>query len=419
MACCCCGRRKCKERIGTVLEQIYLRYSRNNFDENEGIQIDDDESSMKKEQDTATKRAEFDLKVSENTIRYSIFDNGGQKVFRGIQHLLFSRNGVYVVIFNLTDFVSNNNNLRQDHSLEHLRYWVSSIKMDATSEQDNATYPPIVLVGTHFDKIKDQAECDDSLKKINSLLIENFESLGVIQTSKESIPCAYRCLYNANEGLCFWPVDNTDPNDSNIKNLRRIIVQVTNDLYNRLANLLTTIWRNGYSPDHQPMFLPSACNLCLGREHPFALVLHEEIGTITVMTSSIVIMNAILPHVNDACKSLVADIYMGRLTVMLPPDEDNADDGDHLKRDAFRNDTEFSPEYHDLQDVNDEIELSVKKLASFLAEKNTRIDMKKAEDLAVMIVNADSFINRFELINLYYSCDNSKMKCCLKLVFPN
>ena len=173
------------------------------------------------------------MKVEEGTISLSIYDNGGQKVFRSIQHLLLSRNCVYIVVFNLNNFVGVNNPNRQE-SLEHMRYWLSSIEMDARGgKEKNTMFPPVVLVGTHYDEIG-KGERKELLCKIDELLNEEFGSTNIfIDTLKG----------NSEQSLCFWPVDNTDPEDCNIKNLRRLVIEaIINDPMGYLEKPVPVSW---------------------------------------------------------------------------------------------------------------------------------------------------------------------------------
>jgi len=601
------------------------------------------------ETDTAQKHAEFDLNVNDDTIRYSIYDNGGQRVFRSVQHLLLSRNGIYVVVFNIAKLVKTDDikddEVSRQNSIEHLRYWLSSIKMDASSDNEAAKYPPVVLVGTHFDSIKNKNGCNDKLKEVNSVLINEFGSLGIIQTNENALPTEYSCLYNLNQDICFFPVDNTDPTDLNVVNLRRIIIEATtndpleymkekipvswleamdelsrlsekqpvlpllssnlnedknstssiisvlkkfavfadikeeesedyedkiktraiaflkfcfelgtfiyfpnvvgledycilnpqwlldmmtyvvrdfklhrfrrdfkamelndgeswnkllrrgildhsllkalwpgqNDhfdfllkvmmrlgifgtlqvnantepkytvptvvtkpsvesrekmsmpkvlhflnvesneevfaesigvetfalvpFYNRLVNFLITEWQNGYSKKMKPVLLPSACNLYLGSDHPFSLVVNEDAGTIKILTSSDKLLREIYSHVIDACDSLNKDIYSDRLPIKLP----DVDSKSSLKKDVFRGKDSSVSGPQICENFEEDIN-NIENLASFFSEKNSAITRAKAKQLAEAILGTDDSINNIELINFYNSCGEDEFK---------
>ena len=68
---------------------------------------------------------------------------------------------------------------------------------------------------------------NEKLECINALLIGEFRPMKIIQSTRYSLPSEYSCLYNSDQNLCFWPVDNTDPDDQNIYNLRKIIIQAS------------------------------------------------------------------------------------------------------------------------------------------------------------------------------------------------
>jgi len=159
----------------------------------------------------------------------SVWDYGGQSVLEIIQHLFFIRNSCYVVVVNLLDLIDNN---CQKNALEDLQRWLSFIEVNAASdgvverESTSLRYPPVVLVGTHFDCIKKKN--NDSakvLKEIDNILINGLGPSKVLQRDTDSLIKSREFLYNRKESLCFWPVDNSDTNDKNIKVLRHILVE--------------------------------------------------------------------------------------------------------------------------------------------------------------------------------------------------
>ncbi|XP_033750651.1 uncharacterized protein LOC117334916 [Pecten maximus] len=87
----------------------------------------------------------------------SVWDFGGQKVFYDSHHIFLSKDAVYLVCFNVDDCLSDE--AKKSAEFERARFWLHSIgtlstkqkKSDETKEFD---LPPIILVGTHMDKVE-------------------------------------------------------------------------------------------------------------------------------------------------------------------------------------------------------------------------------------------------------------------------
>ena len=64
-------------------------------------------ASVAEEPDKAEAKGELDLFTESDGDRivFSVWDNGGQRIFQTVQHLLMSRLGVFIVVFNLVDLV--------------------------------------------------------------------------------------------------------------------------------------------------------------------------------------------------------------------------------------------------------------------------------------------------------------------------
>ncbi|XP_021344548.1 probable inactive serine/threonine-protein kinase roco10, partial [Mizuhopecten yessoensis] len=85
----------------------------------------------------------------------SVWDFGGQKVFYDSHHIFLSKDAVYIVCFNVDDCLSDA--AKKNAEFERARFWLHSIgslssKQNSSSEQ--VELPPIILVGTHMDKVE-------------------------------------------------------------------------------------------------------------------------------------------------------------------------------------------------------------------------------------------------------------------------
>ncbi|GFH52601.1 hypothetical protein CTEN210_09077 [Chaetoceros tenuissimus] len=124
---------------------------------------------------------------------------------------------------------------RRKEALEHLNYWLSSIKTDACQEgSDDSTnlsekYPPVLLVGTHFDHLPSfGVDSSVTLKALDEFLnreLDNLHALNLTKTSHDMLIEGRKQLYNSAQDLCFWPVDNSNPNDANIQNIRKVLLE--------------------------------------------------------------------------------------------------------------------------------------------------------------------------------------------------
>jgi len=79
----------------------------------------------------------------------SLFDYGGQTVFNVIHHLFLTRYGVYTLVFNMEQLVSEDPAVRE-HCLSTISFWLNSIVVH-TWDTNTETMAPMVIVGTHKD----------------------------------------------------------------------------------------------------------------------------------------------------------------------------------------------------------------------------------------------------------------------------
>ena len=137
-----------------------------------------------------------EVKVSDADLILSLFDFGGQSVFNIIHHLFLTSYGVYVVVFNMLDFLPQS---KREESLSEMSFWINSIVMH-TRDAMTGKIAPVFLVGTHKDYVFDVA----SLKLISQIIKERFQyNVGWphIQENKNS---------TADYSLCFFPVNNKE-----------------------------------------------------------------------------------------------------------------------------------------------------------------------------------------------------------------
>ena len=108
--------------------------------------------------------------------RMNVWDNGGQPMFQVIQHLYMPRLGVYALLFNLKNLFEES---QRKEALQYLNFWLRSIDTHASHRSAEEQYqevqfqcPPLVLIGTHLDQIKEDR--DAALRLVNKILVEEF-----------------------------------------------------------------------------------------------------------------------------------------------------------------------------------------------------------------------------------------------------
>jgi GTPase SAR1 family protein len=155
----------------------------------------------------------FNKCLSENIARkdlgseliISLYDFGGQDIFNVLHHFFMSKNGVYVVVFDMELFVSKDVEKRES-CMKHLKFWMNSIVMHTYDEQSRRT-APVAIVGTRADLIcesKDHNWISLCLEEVfyssatwNSVLINYYDRSSY-----------HDGLVNTENGLCFFPVNN-------------------------------------------------------------------------------------------------------------------------------------------------------------------------------------------------------------------
>ena len=165
----------------------------------------------KKEQDRAVQQADLSLgKGSEESILFNVWDFGGQRIFQTVINMFLIRYGVVNLVFNFQLLVDlpNENTVDVKEAFAHLEHWLSTILTFVPNV-------PVILVGTHAGKegLRDTKKHE----QISSCLERRFgkwlERLVVVK--------------NEAENLLYFPVEldveNSDPKDSNIRRLQKLI----------------------------------------------------------------------------------------------------------------------------------------------------------------------------------------------------
>ena len=140
---------------------------------------------------------------------------GGQRVFQSVQHIFLARNGVFALVFDMTKLVDDST---RDNALAFMRFWLRQVGLQARGA-------PVVVVGTHGDKVADAS---------SHLEISAFLDATLGKEEPEVWSCVCR-----NGGLAFFPVDNTNScsaNDAVRFRLRRVIEQAAENDVNDYVN---------------------------------------------------------------------------------------------------------------------------------------------------------------------------------------
>jgi hypothetical protein len=72
-------------------------------------------------------------------------------VFKGLRHLFFTRNGCYLIIFDMRTMASSAEGADRERALKSLLAWILNASLHARGA-------PMFLVGTHKDKISSPAD---------------------------------------------------------------------------------------------------------------------------------------------------------------------------------------------------------------------------------------------------------------------
>ena len=124
----------------------------------------------------------------EESLILSVYDFGGQSVFKIFHHLFLTSYGVYIVVFNMVDILDDN---KSEQSLSEVIFWMNSIGMH-TRDAMTDKIAPVFLVGTHKDVVSDISNHN----RISGIIEERLRH----DAGRENIV--------KNNALCFFPVNN-------------------------------------------------------------------------------------------------------------------------------------------------------------------------------------------------------------------
>jgi GTPase SAR1 family protein len=114
--------------------------------------------------------------LSSNTrmgdIVVALYDFGGQEIFSSIYPLFFTRNAVYLVVFDLRWLADSKSPEERSQCLEYLSYWVNTIAVH--TQEDGYITAKFAVVGTHRLNLESQYVSAEAflvkLKQISALM---------------------------------------------------------------------------------------------------------------------------------------------------------------------------------------------------------------------------------------------------------
>ena len=123
----------------------------------------------------------------------SVWDFGGQSRFYALHLLFLSCLGVYLICFNMVDVLDEK---KRQEAIKFIRFWIQTVS--AHTVGDNGMIAPVILVGTHKDKVPTPADH----KKISQILKEELQHCDAWKHVKKK-------QMKEKDNLNFFPVDNT------------------------------------------------------------------------------------------------------------------------------------------------------------------------------------------------------------------
>eukprot|EP00808_Paulinella_micropora_P006283 g72215.t1 len=136
----------------------------------------------------------------------SVWDLGGQEVFRSLLQLFLKRGAAYLVLFDMRQLVPSAIEQDRRDCLDSLRFWMRSLEVHARDEALENPAPPVFLVGTHKDSKQLQLHEYRNHRAIAELLDKE---LGAFATYISRHDCK-----KTKDGrpLAFYPIDSTARN---------------------------------------------------------------------------------------------------------------------------------------------------------------------------------------------------------------
>eukprot|EP00808_Paulinella_micropora_P012963 g61507.t1 len=136
----------------------------------------------------------------------SVWDLGGQEVFRSLLQLFLKRGAAYLVLFDMRQLVPSASEQDRRDCLDSLRFWMRSLEVHARDEALENPAPPVFLVGTHKDSKQLQLHEYRNHRAIEELLDKE---LGAFASYISRHDCK-----KTKDGrpLAFYPIDSTARN---------------------------------------------------------------------------------------------------------------------------------------------------------------------------------------------------------------
>eukprot|EP00808_Paulinella_micropora_P006942 g64641.t1 len=133
----------------------------------------------------------------------SVWDLGGQEVFRSLLQLFLKRGAAYLVLFDMRQLVPSATEQDRRDCLDSLRFWMRSLEVHARDEALESPAPPVFLVGTHKDSKQLQLHEYRNHRAIEELLDKE---LGAFATYISRHDCK-----KTQDGrpLAFYPIDSS------------------------------------------------------------------------------------------------------------------------------------------------------------------------------------------------------------------
>jgi len=146
------------------------------------------------------------LKGQPEPLRINLLDFGGQDAFDNLHHLYVTRASVYLLVFNMECMIGSKSTAEtRQQCIRRLSFWLNSIYLHARgpdeSKQEGFSVAPVILVGTHKDKVPDPKD-HESIKQI---LDREFDSSPLW---RHVVPFHGGTVSTGRGLLNFFPVDN-------------------------------------------------------------------------------------------------------------------------------------------------------------------------------------------------------------------
>ncbi|PFX11464.1 putative serine/threonine-protein kinase roco5, partial [Stylophora pistillata] len=152
-----------------------------------------------------TKKLRNSLKDKYPSLKLKVLDFAGDKEYYAYHHMFLRSQAIYLIVFNMTDFVENDS---KDLCTERLQFWIESVCSHVPPKT------PIILVGTHRNQM--DKECMQTL---------NGHFKKIIWTSY-----CDELIVNEDEDLIFFPVENSKgENDVGVQKLQIKIMEVAKE----------------------------------------------------------------------------------------------------------------------------------------------------------------------------------------------